>query len=133
MAINLEIIEVVEDIDPTTRQPRLRARVRELKPRTHLVNLKNCDAAQIQIFQQNVGGILSVPAREMLMDGRFMISIAATDDEFFVIRPPEPVQVSTVIEITPSDASESSQASFVTEIPSADSKPSDKSHLRRAG
>lgn len=91
MALNLKVLEVIEDIDPTTRQPRLRARVQELTPRTHLVNLKNCDAAQIAVIQKNTGGILSLPAREMLLDGRFMISIAATEEEFFVIRPPEPI------------------------------------------
>lgn len=99
MALNLKVLEVVEDIDPTTRQPRLRARVQELSPRTHLVNLKNCDASQISVIQKNKGGILSLPAREMLMDGRFMISIAATDEEFFVIRPPEAVAVSKVVEL----------------------------------
>jgi len=116
MALNLEVLEVIEDVDPTTRQPRLRARVRELKPRTHLVNLKNCDAAQLTVVQKNVGGILSLPAREMLMDGRFMLSIAATDEEFFVIRPPEPVAVSRV-----------------TEIPSSDAKPGEKPQLKQAG
>jgi hypothetical protein len=116
MALNLEILELIEDIDPTTRQPRIRARVRELALRTHLVNLKNCDASQINVIQNNVGGILSLPAREMLMDGRFMISIAATEEEFFVIRAPEPIAVSKVVE-----------------IPSADSKPADKPQLKQAG
>jgi hypothetical protein len=103
MALNLELLELVEDIDPTTRQPRIRARLRELVPRTHLVNLKNCDAAQIQTLQQNVGGVLSLPAREMLMDGRFMVSIPQTEEEFFVIRPPEKIPVSKVTEIPASD------------------------------
>lgn len=104
MSLNLKVLEVIEDIDTTTRQPRLRARVQELKPRTHLVNLKNCDAAQIAVIQQNKGGILSIPAREMLLDGRFMISIAATEEEFFVIRPPETIAVSQVVEIEQSGA-----------------------------
>lgn len=104
MALNLKVLEVIEDIDPTTRQPRLRARVQELTPRTHLVNLKNCDASQIGVIQKNKGGILSIPAREMLLDGRFMISIAATEEEFFVIRPPEAIAVSQVVEIEQSGA-----------------------------
>lgn len=103
MALNLNVIEVVEDVDPTTRQPRLRARVSELKPRTHLVNLKNCNAEQINVITKNVGGVMSLPAREMLMDGRFMISIAATDEEFFVIRPPEQIAVSKTVELNSVD------------------------------
>ena len=97
MALNLEVLRVIEDIDPTTRAARLRAEVRELKPRTLLVNLKNCNAEQIGIMYANVGGILSIPAREMLMDGRFMLSIAATDDDFFIIRPPEKIPVANTV------------------------------------
>jgi len=100
MALNLEILEIVEDTDPTTRAPRIRARVRELKPRTHLVNLKNCDAEQIGVLIKNVGGVVSIPAREMLMDGRFMISIAASDEEFFVLREPEKIPVSKTVEVS---------------------------------
>jgi hypothetical protein len=103
MALNLEILEILEDIDPTTRAVRLRARMRELKPRTHLVNLKNLDAEQLNIIQRNIGGVLSVPAREMLMDGRFMLSIAASDEEFFVLRAPEKIAVSKTVDFVPSD------------------------------
>lgn len=101
MALNLEILEIVEDIDPTTRQSRLRARVRELKPRTHLVNLKNCDAEQINVLTKNVGGVVSLPAREMLMDGRFMISIAQSDEEFFILREPEKIATASVATVSP--------------------------------
>lgn len=101
MALNLKVLRVIEDIDPTTRAARLRAEVQELKPRTLLVNLKNCNAEQINLIQRNVGGILSLPAREMLMDGRFMLSIASTDEEFFVIRPPEKIPVSGTVELHP--------------------------------
>ncbi|MFZ2403488.1 MAG: hypothetical protein WAW41_00010 [Methylobacter sp.] len=104
MALNLKVLDLIEDVDPTTRQPRLRARVQELTPRTHFVNLKNCDAAQISVIKANKGGVLSIPAREMMMDGRFMISIAATDEEFFVIRPPETVAVSKVVELEPNSS-----------------------------
>jgi len=100
MALNLEILEIVEDIDATTRQPRIRAKVRELKPRTHLVNLKNCDAEQIGVLMKNVGGVVSIPAREMLMDGRFMISIAASDEEFFVLREPEKIATASVATVS---------------------------------
>ncbi len=112
MALNLKVLDLQEDIDPTTRQPRIRARLQELKPRTHLVNLKNCDASQLNIIQKNVGGILSLPAREMLMDGRFMLSIAATDEEFFVIQAPETIPVSKVTEIQSSDAKSGDKPGF---------------------
>lgn len=101
MAINLHIHELIEDIDPTTRTARVRVRVSELKPRVHLVNLKNLDASQISVFQKNQGGILSVPAREYMMDGRLGINIPATDDEIFVISPPATHAVSQVVEFTP--------------------------------
>lgn len=105
MALNLKVLEVIEDIDPTTRQPRIRARVAELKPRTHLVNLKNCDAEQLMAVQKNVGAILSLPAREMMMDGRFIVSIPQSDEEFFVLSPAAPVAVSKVVEIPSSEKS----------------------------
>lgn len=116
MALNLEIIEVLEDIDPTSRQSRIRARVRELKPRTHLVNLKNCDAEQITIIQKNIGAVLSLPGREMMMDGRFILSIPQTDEEFFIVRPAVPVLVSKVVE-----------------IPSSEQKSGDKAHFQKLG
>lgn len=105
--LNLEILEVVEDIDPTTRAPRFRARVKELKPRTLFVNLKNCDAEQLMLIQKNVGGIMSLPAQEMIFNGRFMLAIPVTDEEFFVIRPPESVAVSAVIDASTSKQVES--------------------------
>ncbi|MDP3876519.1 MAG: hypothetical protein Q8Q50_06015 [Methylobacter sp.] len=104
MALNLEVLEVLEDIDPTSRQPRIRARVRELKPRMHLVNLKNCDAEQISTIKNNVGAVLSLPGREMMMDGRFILSIPQTEEEFFIVRPAVPVAVSKTVEISSSDA-----------------------------
>lgn len=99
MSLNLKIEQIVEDTDPTTRQIRLRVRVSELKTRTHLINLKNCDAAQLTLIQKNVGGILSLPAREMLMDGRFMLSLPVSDEEYFVLREPEKIPVSKTVEL----------------------------------
>lgn len=103
MSLNLEILELLEDVDPTTRQPRLRVRVRELKPRSHLVNLKNCDAQQIGLIQRNVGGVMSLPCREMLMEGRFMVSLPVSEDEYFVIRSPEKIAVAKTVDLQPVD------------------------------
>lgn len=114
--LNLEIIDVIEDVDPTSGGPRLRARVKELKPRTLFVNLKNCDAEHLNMIKANVGGIMSLPAQEMMFNGRFMLSIPVTDEDFFVIRPPEAVSVSKV-----------------TEISSTDSKPVDTAPLKKVG
>lgn len=107
MAINLEVLELLEDTDPTTRQPRIRARVRELKPRTHLVNLKSCNAEQIMTLQNNVGAVLSLPAQETMMNGSSILYISSTDEEFFVIRPAPTIPVSKVVEL------ESSSSTFI--------------------
>lgn len=132
--LNLNILEVLEDIDPTTSGPRVRLRVRELKPRSLLVNLKNCNAAQLSLIKANVGGIMSLPAQEMIFNGRFMLSIPLTEEDFFVIKSPETVPVSRFVELSPSDATETvtESSETVTEssetvIPSTD-KPVDKSH-----
>jgi len=36
----------------------------------------------------------------MLMDGRFMISIAASDEEFFVLREPEKIATASVATVS---------------------------------
>lgn len=79
MAKNLEILEILEDTDPTTRAPRVRARVRELNPRTYLINLKSCNAEQIMTLQNNVGAVLSLPAQETMMNGASILYISSTD------------------------------------------------------
>lgn len=101
MALNLKTIKLIEDIDPTTRGPRLRLEVEELKPRRLLINLKNMTAEQINMIQRNQGAVMSFPsAREMIMDGRFMVSIAASDDEIFILKPAETIGVSSVVDLS---------------------------------
>lgn len=118
--LNLEILDVIEDVDPTTSGPRIRAKVKELKPRSLYVNLKNCDAEQISLIKRNKGGIMSLPAQEMIFNGRFMLAIPATDEEFFVIRPAEAVPVSKVIDIPSPDAKPGDKAA---ETPAVEEKP----------
>lgn len=104
MALNLKTIKLIEDIDPTTRSSRLRLEVEELKPRRMLINLKNMTADQINLIRQNQGAVMSFPsAREMIMDGRFLVSFAASDDEIFILKPAETYSVSKVVDLTSVD------------------------------
>lgn len=106
MPLNLKTIKLIEDIDPTTRGSRIRLECEELKPRKLLINLKNMTADQINFIQQNQGAVMSFPsAREMIMDGRFMVSFAASDDEIYILKPAETVQVSQVVHLEAVDKS----------------------------
>lgn len=100
MALNLRTLKIIEDIDPTTMGPRLRLEVQELKPRKHMVNLKNMSAEQINLIMSNVGSIMSFPsAREMIYNGMFMVSFAASTDDIFILAPAEPIAVAAVVDL----------------------------------
>jgi hypothetical protein len=115
---NLEIVDVIEDVDPSNPKgpARLRVQLRDIKPASYLANLKNCNAEQIAFFKKNVGAIVSVPTRNMMQDGRFAMYLPATDEDYFILKPAEAVKTSGVVELSP-----------------ADSKPADKAPLKNVG
>lgn len=90
---NLQIIELLEDIDPLTRAPRIKVRARETKPRQFDINLKNATADQINFLKQNVGAVVSLPTQEYFANGSYGLSMRANDEEFFVLKPADKVEV----------------------------------------
>ncbi|UOA07518.1 hypothetical protein [Methylobacter sp. S3L5C] len=98
---NLKIIELIEDIDPLTRAPRIKVRARETKPRQFDINLKNATAEQINFLKKNVGAVLSLPTQEYFANGSYGLSMRANDEEFFILKPADSVQVSKLVEVDP--------------------------------
>lgn len=96
---NLEIIQLIEDIDPLTRAPRIKLRARETKPRQFDINLKNLTADQINTLKANVGAVLSLPTQEYFANGTYGLSMKANDEEFFVLRPAEKIVTARTVEI----------------------------------
>jgi len=94
---NLEILGLIEDTDPVTRQPRIKLRARETKPRQFDINLKNASAEQINFLQQNVGAVVSIPTQEYYANGTYGLSMRANDEEFFVLRPPEKIDTAKTV------------------------------------
>ena len=98
---NLKIIELIEDIDPSTRAPRFKVRARETKPRQFDINLKNATADQINFLKKNVGAVVSLPTQEYFANGSYGLFMRANDEEFFILKPADKVEVSKVVEVEP--------------------------------
>ena len=100
---NLEILTLIEDVDPANRQPRLRLRAKETKPRQFDINLKNLTADQINFLQKNIGAVVSLPTQEYFANGSYGLSMKANDEEFFILRPAEPITTAKTVELMPVD------------------------------
>jgi len=99
---NIKIIGLIEDVDPLTRASRIKVRVVETKPRQFDINLKNATADQINFLRKNQGAVVSMPTQEYFANGSYGLSMKAHDEEVFVLRPPEKIETSKVVEIEPS-------------------------------
>lgn len=108
MSVNVAVLELVEDVNPSTRTPRIRVRCRELKPDTYLVDLKNLTAEQINQINAGVGHVMSLPVQVMASEGRLTRYLSVTDDEFFVLRPIDSPNFKNPV-TTPSVAASSSE------------------------
>jgi hypothetical protein len=97
--MHLKVLEVFEDVDPTTRQNRVRVKVQEVRPRTITMNLTRANASQLQALIALQGGDGMIPVREGMMNGSTFFSLL--DDEIIPINPPPKLEVSRVVEVSP--------------------------------
>lgn len=76
---HVHVVAVHQDINPETKQPRFRAEVIEVKPRTFMVNLKD-NVPMINTMNACVGKNIMMPAKETTMNGALYLSIDAGGD-----------------------------------------------------
>lgn len=89
---HVKVIAIHEDTNLETKQPRFRAEVVEVKPRTFLVNMKD-NVSFINQMNACVGKNIMMPAKETTMNGTLYLSMDAGGD--IIPMPDTPLPTST--------------------------------------
>lgn len=93
---HLVVEDIIEDLNPQDRSVRIRARVREMEPRTHMMNLSTQEASVLNLMKSLVGKPAMIPCREGMFQGMPFLSFL--NDEPVI--PLAPGTVSAVVPVS---------------------------------